>query len=110
MCIRDRRLNRDSKAIQKKARALRSLMVLGNPQVKPLELPSKISSEKDFSKYVGWVSRIIYDFAHNPIHTNTKVFDTELATKAATDLVNINNMAKLLESNSAHYLPNRSGL
>lgn len=104
------RLNRDSKAIQKRARAIRSLMVLGNPEVKPVELPSKLKSEQDFSKYVGWVSRIIYDFAHSPIHTNTKVFDTELATKAATDLVNIGNMAKLLENSSVHYLPNRSGL
>ena len=104
------RLNRDSKAIQKRARALRGLMVLGNPEVKPLELPSRIKSEQDFSKYVGWVSRIIYDFAHSPIHTNTKVFDTELATKAATDLVNIGIMAKLLESSSVHYLPNRNGL
>ena len=104
------RLNRDAKATQKRARALRSLMVLGNPDIKPLELPSKLRSEQDFSKFIGWMSRMIYDFAHSPIHTNAKVFDTELAAKAATDLVNITNMAKLLESSSANYIPNRNGM
>jgi len=104
------RLNRDSKAVQKRARALRGLMVLGNPEVKPIELPSRIKSPDEFSKFIGWASRMIYDFAHNPIHTNTKVFDTDLAAKAAGDLVNIVNLAKVLETSSIHYVPNRSGM
>ena len=102
------RLAKDTKAIQKRARSLRGLMVLGEPSEPPIELESKITAPQ-FDKFIGWLSRLIYDFAHNPVHKNTRVFDTEAAGRAAADIVNIINLAKLIEQCSGDYTPNTNG-
>jgi len=103
------RLAKDTKAIQKRARSLRGLMVLGEPTEPPIEIESKIATAPQFDKFIGWLSRLIYDFAHNPVHKNTRVFDTEAAGRAAADIVNIINLAKLIEQCSGDYTPNRNG-
>ncbi|MND01126.1 hypothetical protein D3C83_199900 [compost metagenome] len=46
---------------------------------------------------------MIHRFAHNPIHKNSKVFDMALASQAASDLVNIINLAKVIEDNANGY-------
>jgi hypothetical protein len=103
------RLAKDTKAIQKRARSLRGLMVLGEPIEPPIELESKIRTAPQFDKFIGWLSRLIYDFAHNPVHKNTRVFDTEAAGRAAADIINIINLAKLIEQCSGDYTPNTNG-
>ena len=103
------RLAKDTKTIQKRARTLRGLMVLGEPGGPPIQLESKINTPVQFDKFIGWLSRLIHDFAHNPIHKNTKVFDTDEAGRASADIINIINLARLIEQSSGGYTPNRYG-
>lgn len=101
--LRASRLSKDSKSIQKKAKALRSLTVLGEPKDSPKEYGPKIDSAQQFDRSIRELTFMIHRFAHNPIHKNSKIFDMTLASQAASDLVNIINLAKVIEVNADGY-------
>ncbi|MDX2033348.1 MAG: hypothetical protein SF339_21920 [Blastocatellia bacterium] len=96
------RLGKDARSIHKAARALRSLMALGEmAQVK--DVPRAIDTPQKFDESIRQLSKLIWDFAHNPIHQNSKVFNTNLARQAQTDLLSIINLSKALGDKSKGY-------
>lgn len=100
--IRDR-LARDAKLIQKRARSLRGLMALGEPRGQT-RVETTLRSPQDFDRSIRQLAQLVLDFAHNPVHQNSKVFDTNLAGKAAADLVAIVDLAKALERRAKDYV------
>ena len=96
-------LQKNVRGIQKRAKTLRGLTVLGEPASPPENYARKIESPADFDRAIKTLARLVYDFAHNPIHQNTKVFDTNRAAQAIEDLINIINLAKIIEDNSDNY-------
>src|SRR5215207_3786967 len=98
-------LQKNVRGIQKRAKTLRGLTVLGEPASPPENYARKIESPAEFDRSIRTLARLVYDFAHNPVHQNTKVFDTNKAAKAIEDLINIINLAKIIEDNSDNYQP-----
>jgi hypothetical protein len=96
-------LAKDTRAIQKHARSLRSLMALGPPSERERSAPPELHSARDFDKAIRSLSQLVSDFAHNPIHQNPKVFDTDKASEAAADLVAIVDLAKSIERRARDY-------
>lgn len=107
--LRPPRLSKDTKNIQKRAKTLRSLAALGEPLDPPEEYGSKLGSPEQFDKSIRELARLIHRFAHNPIHKNSKVFNMALASQASSDLVNIINLAKIIEDNANGYTPYAEG-
>ena len=98
------RLAKDTRAIQKRARALRGLMVLGERVAPVDEVDRQIDSADKFDQSIRHLARLISEFAHNPIHQNSKVFNTEYAAQASADLISIIDLAKAIESRAGHYV------
>jgi hypothetical protein len=96
-------LQKNVKGIQKRAKTLRGLTVLGEPVSPPENYARKIETSADFDRAIRTLAQLVYDFAHNPVHQNTKVFDTNRAARAIEDLINIINLAKIIEDNSDNY-------
>ncbi len=100
------RLARDTKTIQKRARSLRGLMALGEPR-EQTRIETILRSPHDFDRAIRQLAQLVTDFAHNPVHQNSKVFDTNLAGKAAADLVAIVDLAKAIERRAKDYVKPR---
>ena len=98
------RLAKDTNAIQKRARALRGLMVLGELVAPVDEIERQIDSADKFDRSIRHLARLISEFAHNPIHQNAKVFNTDYAAEASADLISIIDLAKAIESRASHYV------
>ena len=105
-----KRLKNDSRLINKCAKTLRQLMALGEMASKT-EISKKIESPHDYDQSIRRLSKLIRDFANNPIHQNNKVFNTDLAERAQTDLLAIIDLSKMIEGKARSYriIPN-SGL
>ncbi len=97
------RLSKSVKAINKCAKALRSLMALGDLAV-PQKIGKGISTPEEFDQSIRRLARHIWDFAHNPIHQNSKVFNTDQAEKAQTDLLAIIDLSKAIENKAKGYV------
>jgi hypothetical protein len=97
------KLAKDVRAIQKHARSLRGLLALGPPATKPRPPAPELVTAEDFDKAIRALSQLVSDFAHNPIHQNPKVFDTDQAGNAAAELVAIVDLAKLIERRARDY-------
>ncbi|MEP7272434.1 MAG: hypothetical protein ABI882_13105 [Acidobacteriota bacterium] len=97
------RLSRDVKAIQRRARNLRGLLVLGAPGPVTARIDREMRSPEEFDRAIHLLSKLVSDFAHNPIHKNTKIFDTDQATRAATDLIAMIDLAKVIERRARDY-------
>lgn len=98
------RLASDTKAINKCAKTLRSLVVLGDQAI-PLKVKKDIETPQDFDKSIRDLAKHVWDFAHNPIHQNSKVFNTDLAEQAQTDLLAVIDISKAIENNAKKYAP-----
>jgi hypothetical protein len=98
------RLAKDTRAIQKRARALRGLMVLGQRVAPVDEVDRQIDSAAKFDHSIRHLARLISEFAHNPLHQNSKVFNTEDAAQASADLISIIDLAKAIENQAVHYV------
>ena len=96
-------LSKDARAIQRYARSLRSLMALGPPTTKPREPEHQLHTSRDFDVAIRNLTTLVWEFAHNPIHKNPKVFDTDEAAKVAADIVTIVEMAKAIERRAKDY-------
>lgn len=96
------RLTKDSKSINKCAKALRNLTSLGSAAI-PQKINKNINAPQDYDESIRRLSKHIWDYAHNPIHQNSKVFNTDQAGQARTDLLAIIDLSKAIENKAKGY-------
>lgn len=96
------RLSKDARVINKAAKALRAVMALGD-LAEAVRIDKEINTPQQFDKSIRRLAKHIYDFAHNPIHQNSKVFNTDQAQRAQTDLLAIIDLSKAIESKAKGY-------
>ena len=97
------KLAKDTKSINRCARALRSLIALGE-MASEAPINKEIDTAREFDDSIRKLASLIWDFAHNPVHQNNKVFNTDQAERAQTDLLTIINLSKALENKSRGYV------
>ena len=97
-------LSKHVKSIQKCAKTLRSLLGLG-AMARPTEINKEIDTPREFDNSIRKLVQLIRTFAHNPVHQNSKVFNTDQAEQAQTDLLAIILLSRALENRSKSYLP-----
>ncbi|QQS47268.1 MAG: hypothetical protein IPM66_00905 [Acidobacteriota bacterium] len=102
-----RELARHAREINKNAKKLRSLMALGDLAEK-VEIEKDVDTPEEFDKSIRRLAKLIWDFAHNSIHKNSKVFNTDLAARAQTDLLTIIDLSKILSDVARDYVQNVS--
>ena len=96
-------LGKATRAINKCAKTLRGLMALGDLAVAPQPIEKPINGQEKFDRAIRQLSQLVYDFAHSPVHKNSKVFDTKAATKAQIQLLTIIELSKALETQARDY-------
>src|SRR5262249_40760487 len=97
------KLAKNTKSINKCARALRALIAMGE-MASEIAINREIDTAREFDEAIRKLASLIWDFAHNPVHQSNKVFDTGLAERAQTDLLTIINLSKALENKSKGYI------
>jgi len=97
-------LAKEAKSIHKRAKTLRSLLELGEHQSSPTEIIGSLATPQEFDSSIRRLSRLIYSFAHNPVHQSGKVFNTTEAARARTDLATIITLSKVIESKAKSYV------
>lgn len=98
-----KRLAKSVKSINKSAKTLRSLMALGD-LAKETKIDKAIYTPVKFDESIRKLVKLISDFAHNPVHQSNKVFNTDQAARAQTDLLTIINLSKVIENMSKSYV------
>jgi hypothetical protein len=93
------------KTINKNAKTLRALIALGSLATEPEEFEKNIANQTRFDQSIRKLHQLIYDFAHSPVHQNSKVFNTKDATKTQIQLLTIIELSKALESQAREYTP-----
>jgi hypothetical protein len=96
------RLAKDSKSINKCAKALRTLTALGRLAI-PQKINKEISTPQEYDESIRRLAKLIWDFAHNPVHQSSKVFNTDHAERAQTDLLMIIDLSKVIEGRARGY-------
>ncbi len=96
------KLAKSARSINKCARTLRSLIGLGE-MASEVELNKEIDTAREFDESIRKLATLISAFAHNPVHQSSKVFNTDEAERAQTDLLTIINLSKVLENKSKGY-------
>jgi hypothetical protein len=96
------KLAKSVRSINKCAKALRTLIALGE-MASEVEIDKEIDTAKKFDESIRKLSTLISDFAHNPVHQSSKIFNTDQAGRAQTDLLTIINLSKALENKSKGY-------
>ncbi|HZS06298.1 MAG TPA: hypothetical protein VFD58_15765 [Blastocatellia bacterium] len=97
------RLAKDVKAINRHAKNLRGLLVLGELKSPVQEGKEPLDTPHKYDQSIRRLARLIYTFAHNPVHQNRRVFDTEQAQRALVDLETIIQLSKAIESQARGY-------
>jgi len=98
-----RRLSKDARSINKCAKTLRSLIALGSLATE-IKIDKEIDTAEKFDESIRRLAKLVWDFAHNPVHQNNKVFDTDEAARAQTDLLTIINLSKAIEGKAKGYV------
>lgn len=96
------KLAKNTRSINKCAKALRTLIALGE-MANEIAINKEIDTPQEFDESIRKLSKLISDFAHNPVHQSNKVFNTDQAERAQTDLLTIINLSKALEDKSKNY-------
>ena len=96
------KLAKNARSINKCARTLRSLIALGE-MASEVEIDKEIDTAPEFDESIRKLADLISKFAHNPVHQSNKVFNTDDAERAQTDLLTIINLSKALENKSKGY-------
>ena len=96
------KLTKGARSINKCARTLRTLIALGE-MASEAPINKEINTAQEFDKSIHKLASLIWDFAHNPVHQSSKIFNTEQAERAQTDLLTIINLSKALENKSKSY-------
>lgn len=97
------RLRKGVRLINKSAKALRSLMALGD-LAEPVKVDKEINTPQQFDNSIRRLAKLVYDFAHNPIHQSNKVFNTDQAQQAQTHLLAIIDLSKAIENKARGYI------
>ena len=97
------KLAKDTRSINKCARTLRTLIALGE-MANEVEINKEIDTAQEFDESIRKLSKLISDFAHNPVHQSNKVFNTDQAERAQTDLLTIIHLSKVIEDKSKSYV------
>jgi hypothetical protein len=97
------RLVKDVKAIHKCAKVIRSLTALGD-LAEPEVINKDIDTPQEYDESIRLLAKHIWDFAHNPVLQNTKVFNTDQAQQAQTNLEAIMDLSKAIESRAKGYV------
>src|SRR5262245_16395174 len=95
-------LAKSARAVNKCARTLRALIALGE-MASETQINKEIDTAREFDESIRKLATLISDFAHNPVHQSNKVFNTDEAERAQTDLLTIINLSKALENKSKGY-------
>ncbi|MCI0659654.1 MAG: hypothetical protein L0220_01135, partial [Acidobacteria bacterium] len=101
--LTSKRLAKDAKSINRCAKSLRSLLALGN-LASETQIDKDIDTPNEFDESIRKLAKLIWDFAHNPIHQTSKVFNTDQAAQAQTDLLTIINLSKVIENRAKSYV------
>ncbi len=96
------KLAKSARSINKCARTLRSLIALGE-MASEVQIDKEIDTAPEFDESIRKLATLISAFAHNPVHQSNKVFNTDEAERAQTDLLTIINLSKALENKSKSY-------
>lgn len=96
------KLAKIARSINKSSRTLRSLIALGE-MASEVEINKEIDTAREFDESIRKLATLISDFARNPVHKSSKVFNTDDAERAQTDLLTIINLSKTLENKSKGY-------
>jgi hypothetical protein len=96
-------LSKKAKAIHRSAKTLRTLMALGQLAEEPHAIDEELSNAYEFDQSIKRLAKMVYDFAHNPIHQNSKVFNTVEAAKTQKNLLTIISLAKVIETQARKY-------
>jgi hypothetical protein len=96
------KLAKNARSIHKCAKTLRALIALGE-MASEIEVDKEIVTARKFDESIRKLATLISDFAHNPVHQNNKIFNTDQAEQAQTDLLTIINLSKALENKSKAY-------
>ena len=96
------KLAKSARSINKSARTLRSLIALGE-MASEVEINKEIDTATEFDESIRKLAILISGFAHNPVHQSNKVFNTDQAESAQTDLLTIINLSKALDNKSKSY-------
>ncbi len=99
------RLTKDAKRINRHARNLRGMVALGELEKPIQENREPLDAPHKFDQSIRRLVRLIYTFAHNPVHQNRRVFDRNQAQQALTDLETIIVLSKAIETQARDYRP-----
>jgi hypothetical protein len=66
-------------------------------------LKTDLTTAAGFDEALRLLGRLTRDFARNPVHQNSRILDTDLATRAQTDLLSIINLSRLIGQQSGIY-------
>src|SRR5262249_4976589 len=96
-------LSKKAKAISRSAKTIRTLMALGELAQEPYTINERLNDTLAFDQSIKRLAKMIYDFAHSPVHQNSKVFNTVEVTKTQKDLLTIISLAKIIETQARKY-------
>ena len=93
-----------AKAVHKSAKALQSLMVLGELVEEESFPTSELINADGFDQTINNLAESVYLFSHSPHHKNHRVFDMAEASKVQKTLLKIIHLSKLLDRQSKRYI------
>lgn len=96
------RLAAESREINKSARALRTMIALGD-LAQEEELKVNFPGQQDFEEAIRNLGELVRKFARNPSHQNSRILNTDQATAAQTDLLSIIRLSKALSQQGKSY-------
>ncbi len=99
-----KQLREEAGQIHKSARMLRQLIALGSLASK-VEQKIQFASPEEFEEAIRKLANLVWEFAHNPVHQNGKVFNTQQAAAAQTDLLSIIELSRALQREGSGYHP-----
>jgi hypothetical protein len=99
-----KQLTEEAREIHKSARTLRQLIALGSLATK-VEQRAHFASPEEYGEGIRKLANLVWEFAHNPVHQNGKVFNTQQAAEAQTDLLSIIELSRALQRKGGGYPP-----
>jgi hypothetical protein len=97
-----KQLREEAGQINKSARMLRQLIALGTLASK-VEQKASFGAPEEFDVAIRKLANLVWEFAHNPVHQNGKVFNTRQAAMAQTDLLSIIELSRALQRDGTGY-------
>jgi len=99
-----KQLREEAGQINKSARMLRQLIALGSLAAR-VEQKTRFAAPEEFEEAIRKLANLVWEFAHNPVHQNGKVFNTQQAAAAQTDLLSIIELSRALQREGSGYQP-----